>query len=454
MAEYKRKKVKKIVAKPPKHSAPKPAKRKTTAAKQDKIDMKPSRKAVKPLKPKTSVSNRSVKKSSNNSRIQNKNSGFRFNVIKGFKKKHTIKSAVVGGLSVALIIILIVLNFCVPVNILEATGNLTASIGYSNNYSSSLSGSSVLDVRVSNNITYVLSDTHVDIFNRSGKLIRSLQHGCASPALRITSGRSIVYDIGGTDYLVFNLYKSYLTGKTDEEIIAADISRSGVIAISTKSQRYTSEVEVLDRFGDSKYVWYCSEGVVSDLCLSANGNRLAVSVQSTVNGMISTNVNVLKYDSATPIFKTTYSDSFYSLTAVSNSKFSALAANTFDLCNYRNNKSIRSLFSHPVSMLREDYADYSIMVSHLTANKSENTVTIINKIGHKVCEFEYNGVVRDVVYSSGHIFILGDSKISKINTSGKTVSTVSCSFSALRLAPISSSKVYLISDTLLERVEF
>ncbi len=453
MAEYKRKKVKKISAKPPGRAKKAAVPRVKRSATQEKIAMRPSVKAAKHSRP---APERKVKNTApkNKPTATKKSSGYKFKVINGFKKKYTIKSAVIGISALVITIAVLILNIAVPVNLIEAVGNITASIGYSNDYPIALSGASVIDVRLSNNIFYVLSDTHIDMFNSSGKLIRSLQHGYSSPALRVTAGRSIVYDIGGTDYMVFNLYKTYFSGETEEEIISADISRSGTFALATKSTRYNSEAQVLDRYGESKYIWYCSEGVISDLALSGNGNKLAVSVQSADSGKILTKVNVLKYDSATPVSTISYSDSFYAITPVSYSKFSALASNAFDLCHYSNKEPQRNTFEHPVSMLREDYADYSILVSHLSANKSANTITILNKNGKIVCSVEYSGTVRDVVYKSGSIFVLGDSRISKINTKGETIASEVCSFSAIRLAPIGASEVFIISDTTLERVKF
>ena len=442
MAEYKRKKVKKRKVSEPTvsksgHSIPKEEniKMRSTAPKRNK-----PLKAAEPKSKKTSPS-------------KNKVSSSKFKVHQGFKKKHTVKSRIIGIISLLLITVIFITALCVPVNIFEATGNMFASIGSTSKYPVSLSGGITLDVKTNGRLIYILSDTNVDVFNTSGKLITSVQHGYENPALKVSSGRSLIYDIGSKGYTVFNPMGVVNTNETKKEIICANISRSGAIALATKSDTHASEVQVISKSGSLVYTWYCSSGTITNVALSASGKSLAACVLTTDNGAFKSKVNVMTYKSATPVASQDYDGLIYSLETVSATKFCVTTERASNYCFFKAKAPVSVNYDYPVSSAHIEYADFVAINSRRAGDKSENNIYLFNKSGKQTAKTVYEGTLTDFHTDGKYIYCLGNSEVIKLSKKGEIVSRADCGFSALKVVGAGKSAL-VITDNSLYRVNF
>lgn len=448
MAEYNRKKVKKQRVRAPKHERVVPVAPKKTPARDvlqtEKIRMKPqpnvSHKKTnqKPIKKKT------PDKKTTPNRVGNKKNYLK--IIKGNKEKIKAKSIATAVIVLVLIIGILSLIFCAPVNIIEASGNMIAKIGSGSGFPTSLTGGQTIDVRVVNSLTYVLSDTNVEVFNSNGKNVISIQHSMTNPALSISEGRALIYEIGGKKYQLFNLSGVISQENTKREIIAADVSRSGRIAIATKSDKYAAEVEVLAVDGSSVYTWYSSSAVISDVALSANGRRLAVATISVNGGEYFSTVNVLKYDSPTPIVSHNYDGAVYSLDTVSNSRFTITLSNGIDFCYFKNKAPVKQTFSYETSLLRFEYGSYVAVCNNRVGNKNDNSIIIFDVKGKKISDVNINKNITDFRYYGRKLFCLTDSGVSSYDLNSTLLKSAECDFGPVRLGNVSANKVAVVWD--------
>ena len=84
------------------------------------------------------------------------------------------------------------------------------------------------------------------------------------------------YDIGGTTLCVAD-FKGNKTDITPSgEIISADLSESGYLAVCTEAAGYKGAVTVYDASGKAVYVWYSGTGYLVRAAVSPDGKYLAV----------------------------------------------------------------------------------------------------------------------------------------------------------------------------------
>ena len=57
-----------------------------------------------------------------------------------------------------------------------------------------ISGATVRQMETMGNVLLVLTDTHLHIYNKNGKLLREVQHDYANPVIKCSSSRIILYD--------------------------------------------------------------------------------------------------------------------------------------------------------------------------------------------------------------------------------------------------------------------
>lgn len=132
--------------------------------------------------------------------------------------------------------------------------------------------------------------TSVRVFDAKGEAV--LDKSCDSkyPAVCENADTAAVYDIGGTKVV-------YLDGSTldaKNNIISADLSQSGHLALCTEEAGYKGSVTVYNADRTEAYKWLSADNWVVKAAVSPDGGQLAVLV-SGENGSI---VKLFKLDSS------------------------------------------------------------------------------------------------------------------------------------------------------------
>lgn len=139
----------------------------------------------------------------------------------------------------------------------------------------------------------VASRTSVSVFTAAGKQAVSKIINYQNP-VAVGSGKYLlVYEMGGTQYSLYNSYTQIHTGKTDRTILGASVSESGMYALITESEEYTTEVSLYNSHF-SLVNRYNKRGYVMNVALNANGTRIALLVSDSVSGRFSTTLEIFK----------------------------------------------------------------------------------------------------------------------------------------------------------------
>ena len=90
----------------------------------------------------------------------------------------------------------------------------------------------------------IAGNASVTVFSSSGRQLLTDNVVFQSP-VTVGSGKYLlVYELGGTQYALYNTYTRVYSGNTERPITGADISSSGTYAIVSDSSEYNSIVEV------------------------------------------------------------------------------------------------------------------------------------------------------------------------------------------------------------------
>lgn len=132
--------------------------------------------------------------------------------------------------------------------------------------------------------------TSVRVFDAKGEAVLDKSCDFKYPAVCENADTAAVYDIGGTKVV-------YLDGTTldaKNNIISADLSKSGHLALCTEEAGYKGSVTVYSADKTEVYKWLSADNWVVKAAVSPDGERLAVLV-SGENGSV---VKLFKLDSA------------------------------------------------------------------------------------------------------------------------------------------------------------
>jgi len=131
----------------------------------------------------------------------------------------------------------------------------------------------------------------VTVFTATGRQTVSQSIHYKQP-IAIGSGKYLlVYELGGTQYSLYNSYTQIYEGKSEFPIFGATISKEGTYALISRSEEYTSVVSLYSsRF--SLLNRYNKNGYVMDVALNEKGTRLAMLTSSLKDGLFETTLTL------------------------------------------------------------------------------------------------------------------------------------------------------------------
>ncbi len=355
---------------------------------------------------------------------------------------------------VALAVCMIItgLHFLMPVSIMESVGNSIKAIG-SGSYPIVLEGTSTLNTVQCGGYYYTLTDTQLKAVSNSGKQIYSVTHGFAAPVLKTAPTRAMIFDQDGNLAEIYNLSKRVGEIETEKNIVTADISRNGTYAIVTEADNYAAVVSVYDKRNKLVYEWYSASELVNNVVIADNGKKIAVSTIDAVDGHISSKLYVLNFEGPDAVYTADYGEGLvYSLQNSSNG-FIVGYSNGVDFITWSRNKKTSFSSDKQVAFI-DTTPSGTVVALNLESNKSDNTIVVLGSRGRKLCEFQFDGIISDIVLSHGHIYCMSNTNLYKYNKKGEQVATASCNFTGSAIEIISSNEAAVVSNSDITRVKF
>lgn len=126
----------------------------------------------------------------------------------------------------------------------------------------------------------------VRILSKEGEELQLASAVLTDPAA-VSNGRQVLsYDCAGR-WLCLNEGESLLWQReTEENIVTASLSETGMSAVCTEWTGYKGAVTVYDREGNELYRWYCGKGYPICADVSPDGKRLAVLTMTQIGSTV------------------------------------------------------------------------------------------------------------------------------------------------------------------------
>ena len=136
--------------------------------------------------------------------------------------------------------------------------------------------------------------SELQLYSPTAKLLRTVQHGYAEPAMVTGNARVCVYNRGGKELRVESRSRTLATKSYDYPILTVGMSPGGTMAVATKAERYLASITVYSPTFDEIYYAYLAENYPLALAVSQDGKHLAIACMQVENGSFGT--RLLLYD--------------------------------------------------------------------------------------------------------------------------------------------------------------
>lgn len=372
-------------------------------------------------------------------------------VVRGKKADNKKRLVVFAGFLAAVLVFVLIFNFCHPAGVLEGIKNGIALMG-TGNYPAEFENSRIIDVKVKDSYYFVLTSKQVKAYSNSGKELFSYTHGYENPVIDISQSRALVFDQGGKSYSIFTLSGLEISLESESSILTADMSDSGVYALVLESEEYVSAVKVYSKKNKSVYEWFSAKDVVNNVAVCYNGNKIAVSTFNAESGSFKSTVSILEYDSPTAIYTKTIDDGLiYDLESTFRSSLAIVREKEIDVISWSGKREKIHKDDYSVSMLRAK--DGYVAVFNRENDKTDNKIVVLDSSGKVKCEVGFSGIISDIALRGKHIYCISDAKVHILDFKGEIIRETPCGFGAIRTVITDGSTALIVSDSKIEKVE-
>ncbi len=382
------------------------------------------------------------------------NSATNFRIISGKKEVLRKRNLIIFAVFCVCLACVLIFSLLSPTGVIETSANYLSGITLRTYYPSVFEGNELFSVNTKGNHIYTLSNQTLTSYNIGGKQLFEHFHGAENPVVSLSETRVLLYDQNGTSVNVFTANKELLSFNTEFSVYVADITRNGYFAVATKSQSYTSTVTVYDDDGNFVYEWNSPEEIVTGVALSSNGKQLAVSAVKSQNGIFVSNVYIFNYNSAEPIWRQSYNDTFiFDLISDNSNYFCVVSQNRCDFVKWKDHTITSHVTDSNIQMIRT-YGSKTVVCEPHSSDTYQNKFTVYNRKCENIFQYDFSGYVDDFAYKNNSLYILSGNTVFHVNKEGETLSSAECSFGTLKAIPFSSEKIITVSDNTLNQIHF
>lgn len=331
-------------------------------------------------------------------------------LINGTRKRRRIIRIIVYAVIVAIIITLIVINALTPTGLIEAMQNGYATWG-EGKFPIAVYSSNATDFNCRNGVVGIVNDSFFELYDDEGKLLQAVSHGMSDPVLETSEARFVLYDRDRYTLNVYNYSDELYSTEYDKPIVAADIGRDGTYAVVTDSDTSKNIVFVYDKDNESVYKWSSANYYITDVAVSNDGEKIAVSLINSNGGIFESYIYVLDFDNAEPKYRFNFNDIVSSVTSCSEDY---LLVNGFDRAYsvpWNGGGEIDLDLSGAVRCFDYELCGGFCLVFGREDNEQVNTVTVLNSKGNITASFEFNSNVYDVSISETRVAVLSDNEV-------------------------------------------
>ncbi|MBE6602324.1 MAG: hypothetical protein E7637_07475 [Ruminococcaceae bacterium] len=299
----------------------------------------------------------------------------------------------------------------------------------------------------------VVGNNSVTVFTETGRQTVSETISYKNPMADGSGKYLLVYEMGGTQYSLYNSFKRLYTGTTDYPIQRAVVSESGLYAIVSASKDYPSVVSLYNSHF-SLINRYNKKGYVMDLDINAKGTQIAILSTSSVGGIYETELMLHRPKSEEKAVTVQIGSSLGVRCAYTASGgVGVLTGNGY--CYVKDARVQESFDFGERSILSADIGSDGFAVCLRDGSVSEqNELVVFDKNG-KLCYREYAPVFPNQVEFAGNtVFLLHDSGITRVNIKTGKLSRFSCVTDGKRILVQSEAELLLCSPQKAEFIHF
>lgn len=319
------------------------------------------------------------------------------------------------------------------------------------NYPIDISKKTKTDIGSMSKCWTLFADTTFYVYSDSGDIVYSVQASYSNPIINETAKRTLIYDLGGYNFMVLSNSKQVYSKQLTDQILLGAVGSDGTVAIVTTNDKYTSYLTVYDKNGSEIFHW-ADSNMITAVDINEKCTGCIVSSSYARGGEFKTVISAIDFSSTDLAMKSSPIDALtFGLEYCQDDQFWIIADNAlyrmsfdgtvgfkydykYDLVSYSANDKIAALVFESVGnehtavslmgynsdevceIIREERINYILADGSTVYMNTDSALEALNRNGESLLNMELDGVYRQFSVSGNNIYLLGYKYINKIQT--------------------------------------
>lgn len=319
------------------------------------------------------------------------------------------------------------------------------------NYPIDISKKTKTDIGSMSKCWTLFADTTFYVYSDSGDIVYSVQASYSNPIINETAKRTLIYDLGGYNFMVLSNSKQVYSKQLTDQILLGAVGSDGTVAIVTSNDKYTSYLTVYDKNGSEIFHW-ADSNMITAVDINEKCTGCIVSSSYARGGEYKSVISAIDFSSTELAMKSSPIDALtFGLEYCQDDQFWIIADNAlyrmsfdgtvgfkydykYDLVSYSANDKIAALVFESVGnehtsvslmgynsdevceIIREEKINYILADGSTVYMNTDSALEALNRNGESLLNMELDGVYRQFSVSGNNIYLLGYKYINKIQT--------------------------------------
>lgn len=293
----------------------------------------------------------------------------------------------------------------------------------------------------------------VKLFSATGNTGLTSTLSYESPTVLTTDKYAMIYDIGGYGFSVYNSFSELYRESTDGAIISASLSESGSFAVLTSGTEYKSIVYLYD--DDFNLVSrYSKNEYVTDVILSSDGSKLALSSVSAVSGSFVTKLTVYEKGADSPLSEITVADEYPAGLRLTDTGFVLLGTGKVYFYGFDGVRTGMYDTNGNVGMCGVN-GKYTVLVCPENTLASSNRIVILDSSAAVIYDKVLDEKITDISVSEyGEAFILTSERAVMIDIESSAEKATASGGTAKRIIAVGEESAVVCSSASASVIDF
>lgn len=320
-------------------------------------------------------------------------------------------------------------------------------------YPFAVDSSNIIKVKPISDKLSVLTDSSLTVLNPADAIITyTVNHGYANPVMSSAGQYICIIDQGSNRLRLDRTTQEIYESKTENPLLCADVSKTGTVIYSTRSDEEKSSVTVMNASLKKVAEFNVNSGYVVSVAIDASGKKCAYATVNSVNAKLVTTVHTFNVGDDKDRASFDYVDSsVMDLHYSDSSNLYYVGTNCVSvISSQKKEKPVFQLGTMNTECF--NYTKNNELVIDFTpyAQANENSIAYVTSSGKISTQIDLQKKVKYISSSSNEICVLFSDKVSTYSlTKGKEKESISCDDS-LTTADKLSSKVFVTRHQLID----